>query len=90
MAVLTPEEYEEMLIRMDERLGAVHHAVMGNGQPGLKQDVAVLKGTVAAQGELLADVNRRVPTKKGKFAAATGVISAVVIAVVTALGNTRT
>ena len=43
----------DLLVRIDERVEAIHAAVFGNGQPGLSTRVAQLEGKetkVAAKG----------------------------------------
>ena len=81
---MTPEERDNLLIRLDERTARADKALFGNGKPGLVRDVVVLQEDMRRREAEAEDLRGAVPGKRNKALWSSGAITAVMIAVLTA------
>lgn len=73
---MTPDERDELLIRLDTRMESVHLAVHGNGDPSKG-----LVSRMAAQEQALAEIKSQAVSSGAKRGAATGGVVGVLIAI---------
>ena len=81
---MNDQQRDDMLTRIDERTQAMNKALFGNGQPGLVQDVAVLKDEMAVRRQKEAALETAVGSKDRKTLATSGILTAIMLAVLTA------
>lgn len=81
---MTPEERDNLLIRLDERTDRADKALFGNGKPGLVKDVVVLQEDMRRREEEAREIRAAAPGKRNKALWNSGAITAVMIAVFTA------
>lgn len=79
--MLTPQERDELLIRIDERTLRSDKALFGNGHPGLVQDVSVLKEDMRRRETEATELRRAVPTKRKRALWDSGALT-VILAIV--------
>lgn len=81
---MTPEERDNLLIRLDERTARADKALFGNGVPGLVKDVVVLQEDMRRREDEAREIRAGVPGKRNKALWNSGAITAVMIAVMAA------
>ena len=84
---MTPEERDELLIRLDERQAAAHKVLFGNGggaREGLVSRVPVLEDDMRRREAEAKTLREAVPGKRNKALWNSGAITAVMIAVMAA------
>ena len=83
--MLTEAERDELLVRLDERTAQTHKALFGNGQPGIIHRVTVLQEDMRRREAEARDLRDDLPSKKHKALVNSGVLTALLIAVFTAV-----
>ena len=78
---MTPEERDELLIRLDERQAAANLALFGNGKPGLVKDVVVLQEDMRRRELEAKTLRDEVPSRRKKALWNSGALTAVLIPV---------
>ena len=83
--MLTEQQRDELLVRLDERTERADHALFGNGQPGLAKDVAVLKEDMRRREEEARELREAVPSKRKRALWDSGTLTVIMAAALMAV-----
>lgn len=79
-----PEDHD-LLVQISTDMKRLLKAIDGNGQPGLLQDVAILKQDMRERQYEAQELREAVPSKTRNTAVTSGIITAIMVSVFTAV-----